>query len=571
MKTRNLFKLVVLFGLLMMLLYPAGGISASPKASTALEVLQPASLTTTKGSVIGAVSRLWVKDQSGAADNPLKYVLFQTPGKVYQGYRTYNIPATVSPGDVTNIKIVANYKGPAKAIQTWNWSLYDWTQSKWVKVGDNTGAVANTWKTLQFNVTANTKRFVNNATRQIRLQLSSNNDSNDAKLDYEAITITYQECADVLGCVTIGPNEPIHIAYLLATEGGSASLGIDERNGASIAIDDAGGKILNHNIKFDGLNSGCDPTTALAAGNKLAIDASIVGVIGTSCSGEARAAMPALSQAGFSMISPSNTAPDLTEAGDPNNHLGYLRVSWSDKIQGGRAAQYARNVLGLASAATIRDGSAYPEWLEQVFVDEFESLGGTITNRETIDPNTIYMTDALNAIKVGNPDMIYLPIFMDAGGYVVDQAKYTTGIADLYLMGSDALFTSDLIKVAGHDIDGFLVTGMDLSGFDPAYTSTFLPAYVAKYGYDPISTFHAQAYDAFNMLKAAIEGVAVVSLDGTIQIGRQALRDALYGTTNFAGLTGALTCTATGDCADVDVMAVFEYSFGDYPPVKVWP
>ncbi|MFP5239355.1 MAG: ABC transporter substrate-binding protein, partial [Acidobacteriota bacterium] len=36
---------------------------------------------------------------------------------------------------------------------------------------------------------------------------------------------------------------------------------------------------------------------------------------------------------------------------------------------------------------------------------------------------------------------------------------------------------------------------------------------------------------------------------GTMHVGRQALRDALYATTGFKGVTGTLTCNEFGDCA----------------------
>jgi len=49
---------------------------------------------------------------------------------------------------------------------------------------------------------------------------------------------------------------------------------------------------------------------------------------------------------------------------------------------------------------------------------------------------------------------------------------------------------------------------------------------------------------------AAIEKVAKKAPDGTLYIGRQALRDALYATKGFKGLTGTLTCDTYGDCAD---------------------
>ena len=98
---------------------------------------------------------------------------------------------------------------------------------------------------------------------------------------------TTYTCTDSIGCVKIGPTDPIHIAYLLVVAGPNSALGIDSRNGVEIAIDDAGGKILGHTIKFDGEDGGCSADGGQAAGTKLASDPTIIAVIGTSCSSEA--------------------------------------------------------------------------------------------------------------------------------------------------------------------------------------------------------------------------------------------------------------------------------------------
>jgi branched-chain amino acid transport system substrate-binding protein len=97
----------------------------------------------------------------------------------------------------------------------------------------------------------------------------------------------------------------------------------------------------------------------------------------------------------------------------------------------------------------------------------------------------------------------------------------------------------------------------------------FKATYMEMFGSEPISIFHAHAYDAYMLIKAAIEEVAVVQEDGTIIIPRQALRDAAYATENYDGLTGNLTCTDTGDCADPYIV-VYEYHAGEYPPEVIW-
>jgi branched-chain amino acid transport system substrate-binding protein len=384
------------------------------------------------------------------------------------------------------------------------------------------------------------------------------------------------ECTDSIGCVDIAPDEPVHIAYAMVIAGPDATLGIDSRNGAEIAIDDKGGKVLGHDIKFDGEDDGCSAEGGQAAGTKLAADPTIVAILGTSCSSAVRVAMPLWTAAGFTVISASNTAVDLTLAGNENQHPGYLRTAHSDAVQGAAAARFAWEKLGVKQAATIHDGSIYAEQLQQVFADEFKKLGGTITAQESVDPNQTDMSGVLTSIATGAPELIYHPIFIQAGTQIVRQARETAGLENVYLMGADGMFSPDVVSGAGDAVEGVFVSSPDFTQFGADYTAKFLPAYQTKYGSAPLSIFHAHAYDAMNMVLACIEKVAVQEDDGTLHIGRQALRDCMYTTKDFKGLTGNLTCTATGDCADPKI-AVYQYKAGDptdpaiYPPGKIWP
>jgi ABC-type transport system substrate-binding protein len=77
------------------------------------------------------------------------------------------------------------------------------------------------------------------------------------------------------------------------------------------------------------------------------------------------------------------------------------------------------------------------------------------------------------------------------------------------------------------------------------------------------------------MLFAAIEAVAVQNADGSLSIGRQALRDAMYGTQDYQGLTGVLSCDENGDCATGEALAIFQLTEaevveGAWPPQPFW-
>ena len=354
---------------------------------------------------------------------------------------------------------------------------------------------------------------------------------------------------DKIGVVKIKAGEPIHIACWMVVAGPDASLGTDTKRGAEIAIGDKGGKLLGHPIKLSVQDTGCNAEGGQAAATKLAADATIVAAIGSNCSSEARPGAPILWKAGIATVSPSNTAPFLTEPGRGSEYDGYLRTCHNDRVQGAVAAEFAWKQLKVKKAATIHDGSPYAEALQQVFAETFKKLGGTITSQEAVAPTDTDMRPVLTKIAIGKPEIIYYPIFIAAGGHITRQSKEVKGLEKVVLMGADGIFSSDFYKAAGETAIGMYHSSPDFSAFAAGYKS-FLDKHQKKYGEKPIAPFHAHSYDAALMIFAAIEKVAKKAPDGTLHIGRQKLRDALYATKNFKGLTGTLNCDKYGDCAD---------------------
>jgi branched-chain amino acid transport system substrate-binding protein len=354
---------------------------------------------------------------------------------------------------------------------------------------------------------------------------------------------------DPIGVVKIKPNESIHIACWLAVAGSEASLGIDSKRGVEIAIEDKGRKLLGFPIKLSVQDTGCNAEGGLAAATKLAADPTIVVAIGSTCSSEARPGAPILWKAGLVTVSPSNTAPELTSPNRGKDYDGFLRTAHNDKVQGAVAAEFAWKQLKIKRAATIHDGSPYAEQLQAVFVETFKKLGGTITSQEAVGATDTDMRPMLTKIATLKPEFIYYPIFIAAGGHITRQVKEIKGLEKVALMGADGIFTTDFYKAAGESAIGMYHSSPDFSAFAEGYKA-FLEKHKKKYGEKPISVFHAHAYDAAMMIFAAIEKVAKKAPDGALYIGRKALRDALYATKNFKGLTGNLTCDKYGDCAD---------------------
>jgi ABC-type branched-subunit amino acid transport system substrate-binding protein len=113
------------------------------------------------------------------------------------------------------------------------------------------------------------------------------------------------------------------------------------------------------------------------------------------------------------------------------------------------------------------------------------------------------------------------------------------------LMAADGVLSDTYVTIP--ETEGMYFSGPGVPPGDPY--QQFVQKYEEEYGEPPIQAFHAHAYDATTLLLTKIQEVAEVSGD-TITIGRQDLRDALYATEGYEGLTGTLTCDVFGDCAD---------------------
>ena len=377
---------------------------------------------------------------------------------------------------------------------------------------------------------------------------------------------------DELGVVEIPEGEPLHIGFWGVISGPDAALGVDSQRGVEIAIDDRGGQLLGRDIQLTAEDALCTPEGGATAAQALAADPTLVGLVGSICSDETVGGIATITEAGLTTISPSNTRPALTEPDRDETFAGYLRTAHSDAVQGLIAAEFVFNELGLTTAATIHDGSAYAEALAGVFADSFTELGGTITAEEAVERGQTDMRTVLASVAATEPELVYYPIFTAEGGFMTAQAAEVAGLEDAVLMGSDGLFSAEFVQAAGPNAEGMYLSSPDFTAFGDEYQG-FLDKYEEAYGEQPIQIFHAHAYDAANILFNAIEEVAV-EVDGTLYVPKGALREAIYATENHEGITGTLTCNESGDCS-APVIAMYQVTArevgGEWPPeAPIW-
>ena len=384
---------------------------------------------------------------------------------------------------------------------------------------------------------------------------------------------------DPLGVVKIAKGQPILIGGYSSQSGGDTNQGIDELRGAELAIKDKG-DIKGFKVKLVGEDAQCTAEGGQTAATKLAGNKQILAVVGPSCSSGARVGAPILWNVGIPSVGIGSTAPALTAEDRPDGFKGFIRVVPNDLVSAEFSVKYALDKMGAKTAATIHDGSPYTEQLARAFEKYFTEGGGKVLSSEAIAPTDTDMRPVLTRIATNAPDVIFMPVFTSATGFLLRQKGEIPGLAKTSLLGGEGVFSANVIEAAGPSVVGFPIVGASSDQFSERF-QPFLEAFQEDYGEAPIGGFSAYGYDAALLTLTALDKVAVTDGDGNMYVGRKALTDAMAATKDLPALTGTLTCKPTGDCGAA-TYAIWEFvsadpssfapgSKSDSNPKKIYP
>ena len=278
-------------------------------------------------------------------------------------------------------------------------------------------------------------------------------------------------------------------------------------------------------------------------------------------------------------ISPSNTAPELTNADTDTGGAwrpGYYRITPNDRFQGLLVGQFAYHVLGARRVATVHDGGTYTESLTRIMRETVVALGGEVVFQGSVNVGDVDMTAVLTEVAASGPDILFAPFFPPESEFITAQMANTPSLEDTAMMVADASLVNSYALNTGEAALGVYLSGPNISG---EKYDALLADWEIEIGGAPPSSFHAHAFDATNLLLNAVEAVAIEAADGTLSIGRQAMRDAMNAVENYDGVTGNLTCLDespfAGDCGNPESLAVFEITEavlydGLWPPPVIW-
>ncbi|HOK70465.1 MAG TPA: branched-chain amino acid ABC transporter substrate-binding protein, partial [Bacillota bacterium] len=299
---------------------------------------------------------------------------------------------------------------------------------------------------------------------------------------------------------------------------------------------------------------------AILVAEKLAMDRSVIGVIGPMNSATAQAALPTYQRAGLAVISQSATNPDLTEMGYTVMH----RICPRDDAQGPASARFIIEVLKAKTVYIIDDKTTYGQGLSDQVEPALKAAGVRVL-RGQISMEDRDFSPILTRVKSSAPDLVYLGLANPAQAASLIKQAAGLGLKPVF-MGGDGLKERDqLIDGAAGLAEGMYVTSIGRDIREVPEARNFIRKFESKYG--ALSVFGGQSYEAANIL---IDAARRAHSD-PMKITRANVLAALGKTRGYKGILGfPISFDSKGDVVGASIF-VYQVKGKEFVPVKEYP
>ena len=194
-------------------------------------------------------------------------------------------------------------------------------------------------------------------------------------------------------------------------------------------------------------------------------DPSILGVIGHNSSDATLVALPEYAKAKLALVSPTSASIFL-------NNPVFFRVVYSDESAGKKLAEYTYKNLKLKKAVVFGNpNSPYSNSIREVFINQFEKLGGEVVRKPLIDLTaTTFDAEKEVAITVYGEKAEAALLFPDTQStdIALKIAKEITKRnetlrtqnpprPELKMLGGGSLYKGDILTNGGKNVEGLII------------------------------------------------------------------------------------------------------------------
>jgi len=384
------------------------------------------------------------------------------------------------------------------------------------------------------------------------------------------------------GSQPVAPAKFITIGVDLPLTGSEKRAGLSTLNGINFFV--------HHHQTLDGFTIVVDARDDAGGGvpnvNAFIANPHVLAMIGPFDSNLARIEIPAANPAHLGMVSPATSSRCLTKepflpialnplrtaitckaAGLPSpvdlrpaGVNNYFRLSTTDDLQGPAAADYASSRLHLLRFAVLADREAYGQGLANSFTARFNRLGGTVVDRQDLDPsNADAVTSFLQRARHDGAQGVYFGGTSAGGGCTprsLMASVFGAGDAAPFFGGDGIALDPACVHDAGTNVAGIYATvpAVDAERLDSA--KPVIQAFKADYGRPrDFGPFTLAAYDATGVVYEALDR-AIKAAGGGVP-NRVDVVTQLASTTRFQGATGSFGFDTAGDTT-MRIVSIFK-------------
>jgi len=330
-----------------------------------------------------------------------------------------------------------------------------------------------------------------------------------------------------LGLCTVAPaveaQQAVKIAAGVPLTGPLAKQGQEVANAVKLAAEEWNkkGGVLGRKIEVLEADDQGNPQVGVAAAEKVAADAAVLGAVWGITSVTCTPVSEVLERSNLVLISPGCTNPKVTDRGLKNTN----RVCARDDAQGPAGTIFAVEDLKAKKIAVFDDGTTGPKGVADEVEKKAKQLGVQALRYVIRAGDKDFR--AILATVPKDVNLIYASLWAPDAALIAKQLP-DVGL-NVRMIGPDGQFEPvDYIQASGGAAEGNYVSFLvpDLKKI-PAATA-FVKAFEARYG--PVSSYGPLAYEAANIILEAIKKVG--------KADRAAVRDAVRATKSYKGILG---------------------------------
>ena len=297
------------------------------------------------------------------------------------------------------------------------------------------------------------------------------------------------------------PKTEVTLAFMGPLTGPDAQLGQDQYPGAEWAIALYNATNPKTKVKLIKADSQCDGTVAANIAPGVAANKAVIGVIGTSCSGEARNSFPAYKAAGLTMVAPSASAVSLTDPKAPDRGFPvFHRVVAHDGFQAPALVRYATKGVTSPKIYLVDDQTTYGAGLIKYALPSAKKIA--VAGTDSVPRGTADWTSVAAKVKAAGANVVIY------GGYTTEAAKFFKALRDGgytgILAAGDGVNTSDFPDLAGKAAEGVRLTAADVP-FENLLTKDELASFTKITGVKVPGLYSTTAYNAARVFLTCIE------------------------------------------------------------------